>query len=56
MWNMGLLLHETVSFQQNICKLIKGVKAPVRHKILIPMRCMEFSVNYSAFRDFAQVS
>ena len=32
------------------------IPVPLRHKIFTPMRRLEFTVNYSAFRDFTQVS
>ena len=43
------------NMKRNICKLVKGVPAPLCHKIFTPMRRIEFSINYSAFRDFKQV-
>ena len=44
------------NMKRNICKLVKGVPVPLRHKIFTHMRRVEFSINYSAFRDFKQVS
>ena len=51
-----LILYYILNYLVLTCKLVKGVPVPLRHKIFTHMRRVEFSINYSAFRDFKQVS